>query len=112
MKIQMKPSKWLSESIDSHGAYDADEMRADFEKKTGEKWPQYLKGTEAKELRREVGKDPKGLLTLNAKDEQRIVGGWIIAREITESLVGYRSHCMGRGFEYRDCIEALKKGGK
>ena len=106
----MKISEWLND-LDGHSACDAEILAADFRARVGAAWPAYLKGTPVKILLRQGKRDPKGLAFWTGRKDARVLAGYEVARALAATYVAFQSKCLGRGSEFRDCLDALRKGG-
>lgn len=101
-----KISAWLSESIDSHDIVDHEGAAKDFREVTGLEpcWPTHT----GRATRAEIQRRPSGG-TLNAKPDQLMAWGYEIAIALASKYVeGFRSTKMGRGFAYREALDALR----
>ena len=103
----MKISAWLG-ALDSHDIYTAAPLGEDFIRKTGLQpcWPVHTyEDTQAAIERRGLG----GFQNSNKRDN---AWGWEIALALAQKYANYSSHKLGRGFIFRDCLEALVRAGK
>jgi hypothetical protein len=102
-------SKWFGANVDSHSVYDHTEMARKFLQETGQlaDWPTAT----YKETVQSMRNDPRGGTMEKGLKDKLVCYGWIMARHMALKLVKHESHMMGRGFEFRDCIAALEKGG-
>lgn len=104
----MKISEWLKDHTDSHGIFIADKIAASFKRETGHDacWPVY----EPARIRRDV--EARGLGGHVNDDLTAGAYGWEIARWCAHKFANFSSSKSGRGFEWRDCIEALERAGQ
>jgi hypothetical protein len=110
MKLK-KISEWLSD-YDGHCGLHAEAAKVEFEKETGKRWPEHLKGQPVQKLLKQGRKDPKGLHVWNGPKDAHVLGGWQVAASLAAHYAkGYSSPSLGRGSEFRDCLEALRKAG-
>lgn len=102
-------SKWFNDNVDSHSVYKHEEMSRKFFAATGQlaDWPTAT----YKETVQDMRNDPRGGTMERGLKDQLVCYGWIMARHMASKLVNHESHMMGRGFEFRDCVAALEKGG-
>lgn len=104
-----KVSDWLS-TIDGHSALSVELSRPAFEKATGKKWPKYLTGRPVKQVLKEGRQDFKGLQYWAGDPKHHVIGGWQVAAALaSEYAKGFSSNCLGRGFAFRECVEAIKE---
>ena len=105
----VKVSKWFGSNVESHSVYSHAEMARKFLGETGKlaDWPT----TTYKETVQSMRNDPRGGTMEKALRDKIVCYGWIMARHMARKLVNHESHMMGRGFEFRDCVAALAKGG-
>jgi hypothetical protein len=104
----MKVSAWLLEFTDSHVIQDDSKMRAKFEADTNHPcpWRSHTKNETVKAIK---GRGLGG--TLTADNDTQLCYGYEMAAACARKFAGFSSDKMGRGFMFRDCIEALQKAG-
>lgn len=102
-------SQWFNENVDSHSVYKHAEIAHKFLRATGKiaDWPTATYAETVKSMRN----DPRGGTMERGLKDQLVCYGWIMARHMARKLVNHQSHMLGRGFEYRDCVAAMAKGG-
>jgi hypothetical protein len=102
-------SEWLSDSICSHDIADADALKKDYALNTShiaKSWPVHsVEATKGAIIARGLGG------TLDDTSAQNLVYGWELARTLARQYAGFTSNKMGRGFVFRECVEALKAKG-
>lgn len=102
-------SKWFQDTIDSHSIYSHRDIARKFLQETGQlaDWPVAT----YKETVQSMHNDPRGGTMERGLKDQLVCYGWVMARHMARKLVNHQSHMMGRGYEFRDCVTALAKGG-
>lgn len=102
-------SDWFHINVESHSVYAHAEMALKFLGATGKlaDWPTAT----YKETVQSMRNDPRGGSMEKALNDKLVCYGWLMARRMAFKLVKHESHMMGRGFEFRDCVAALAKGG-
>ncbi len=104
---KIKISKWLSQSVDSHGIYDAELLAQNFYQRTGEKafWSSYSVAETKRALKqRGLGGEVKG--------KGRVVYGYSLADDLASHyLPDYRCDKFGRGSQFREALSALFQAG-
>lgn len=106
----MKISEWLSEHVESHAIQDHDKLAKTFTESTGEvpSWPTHS----TKDTREAIeGRGLGGYVVGN--DETRMTWGYEVARSLAAKYApGYVCTKMGRGYIFREALEALQNVGK
>lgn len=103
-----KVSEWLKEHTDSHSIFDDTKLRESFKTETGHDAPWQ---SHSMELTRQAIR-ARGLGgTLEGADGMRCSYGYEIASACAVQFADFHSQKMGRGFLWRDCLEALERRG-
>lgn len=106
----MKISEWLSTQTGSHEIQDHKQLSASFECKTGydTELPSHSVASTRQAIKnRGLGGDCAG------EPQHRVAWGYEVAIHLArEHVPDFRSTKMGRGFAWREAIDALKAAGK
>lgn len=110
MEQSIKPSEFLSD-LHSHSIYEASAIQADFEKETGVKLGDPLRGfTMTKKMAKEIA--ATGGEVKPESIGKSMVGGYSFAQIVCNRLgVEYESS-LGRGTQFWRCVDALRKAGQ
>lgn len=105
----MKLSTWLREYTDSHAIFNHQGLCAKFVELTGKKpcWPVHT----AKETAEALSNDVRGVTINYADPNERVAYGYEIAEAVARYYAKHSSQKLGRGFRWRDCVEALERAG-
>lgn len=103
--MTQKVNEWLAR-IGSHDIYDAKAIGEDFKDHTGEDpcWHVWS----AKQVRSQIKLRGLGG-SFNGKAPA--VAGFEIASALALKFADFRSSCMGRGFLFHECLDALRRKG-
>lgn len=105
---KQKVSEWLA-SCGSHEIYPLKAIAADFEKQTGQKFPEFVHKHTLKETQEQMR--ARGLGGTLEPTKERVVWGYVMASDFAKHLAHFTSNKSGRGRVFYESIEALSKAG-
>lgn len=109
--MNQKISDWLND-CGSHEIYGLQGIAADFEKCTGQIFPDYVQTFSTEQTRAAMmDRGLGGTLSQNPENSGRVVWGYRMAQDFAAHLAQFQTTKIGRGFIMRECIEAIAKAG-